>query len=480
MVSDTTLRQDVMAEVAKYKETVNQDPYRLNYHIMPPVGLLNDPNGFIQWKDSYHLFYQWMPFKTDHGAKFWGHYTSKDLVHWKHEEVALTPSEWFEKNGCYSGSAIEHDGKMYVFYTGNVKDDTGKRDSYQCLAVSHDGIHFDKKGPVIEVPEGYTPHFRDPKVWEQDGQFFMVIGAQTNDLKGAVALFTSKNLTDWDHVGILTGGGNGQLGEFGYMFECPDMFELGGKSILIFSPQGLTPEGMKYHNVYQAGYVCGQFDPMTGDYQHGEFEELDRGFDFYAPQTTLDQEGRRILMAWMSVPEQNEQQHPTIQYKWLHNMTIPRELKLVDGKVQQFPVKEIETLREGEAIQHTLMIQNEEIQLENMKGNSIELILEDIMIKKGFFYMAIGDAAKLVFSADEGVFTLERKSYVDGEIERRQCKLRELKAIRIFIDTSSVEVFLNKGEECFSSRFYPTHNEITVGGSDVKLELYKWRLKKIC
>lgn len=130
---------------------------------MPPVGLLNDPNGLIQWKGIYHVFYQWQPFKTGHGAKFWGHYTSTDLVNWQHEEAALAPSDWFDQNGCYSGSAFIDNGQMHVMYTGNVRDEQGNRETYQCLAVSEDGIHFQKKGVVATLPEGFTAHFRDPR-----------------------------------------------------------------------------------------------------------------------------------------------------------------------------------------------------------------------------------------------------------------------------------------------------------------------------
>src|SRR5690606_27727101 len=115
------LMEKAYNEVNKYRDKVLDDPYRLNYHLMPPVGLLNDPNGLIQYKGHYHVFYQWNPFATAHGAKFWGHYSSKDMVNWQEEPIALVPSEWYERNGCYSGSAIELDGKLYLFYTGNVK-----------------------------------------------------------------------------------------------------------------------------------------------------------------------------------------------------------------------------------------------------------------------------------------------------------------------------------------------------------------------
>ncbi|GIW49484.1 MAG: hypothetical protein KatS3mg080_0095 [Anoxybacillus sp.] len=121
-------------EVKKYASIVESDPNRLRYHLMPPVGLMNDPNGLIYWKGTYHVFYQWMPFQTTHGAKFWGHYTSRDFVHWERQAPALAPSEWFDRNGCYSGSAVDNDGVLTLFYTGNVKDDDGTRHTYQCMA----------------------------------------------------------------------------------------------------------------------------------------------------------------------------------------------------------------------------------------------------------------------------------------------------------------------------------------------------------
>lgn len=480
MTKDEQLRQEAYEEVEKQKSIVEQDPYRLTYHLMPPVGLLNDPNGFIQVDGVYHLYYQWMPFKTDHGAKFWGHYSSKDLVNWKHEEIALTPSEWYEKNGCYSGSAIEHEGKIYAYYTGNVKDDQNNRETYQCLAVSEDGVHFDKKGPLVYLPEGFTAHFRDPKVWRQNDMYYMVVGAQTKDLKGAVALLHSKDLLEWTYSGILAGGGKGKLGDFGYMFECPDLFHLDGKDILVFSPQGLEPQGMKFQNVYQAGYVVGEFDPQTGLYHHDDFEELDRGFDFYAPQTTIDHQGRRLLFGWMSVPDQNEQDHPTIEYKWIHNMTLPRELKLVDGKVYQVPVSELEQLRSEDAVTHSVTLRKEYKELDGIKGKSLEIIIQDIEITEGWLEILISDGGRIIYSSDQGVITFERKSYVDGTTEKRQCSLSELKNLRIFIDSSSVELFINDGQETFTSRIFPNplNDSITFGASkDASFTVLKWDLK---
>ena len=451
------LISDANAEVQKHQETVESDYYRLGYHLMPPVGLLNDPNGFIQYKGTYHLFYQWNPFKTGHGAKFWGHYISKDLIHWTHEEIALAPSDWFDKNGCYSGSAVSADGKMKLFYTGNVKDEQGNRETYQCLAESEDGVHFTKKGVVVELPDGYTAHFRDPKVWNHDDHWYMIVGAQSEDLQGKAALLKSVDLKEWHLLGNIAGSNEGQLGDFGYMWECPDLFSLHGKDVLIVSPQGLKPEGMLYNNVYQSGYFVGELNYETGKMSHGRFVELDRGFEFYAPQTTVDDKGRRLLFAWMGVPEQAEDQHPTIAHQWVHAMTLPRELVLVDEKLYQRPVAELDEQRVDEVLYENEVVASEMKQLEGVNGDQLELVVDVINNDAERFEIALRDEARIIYDVREERLTLERKSFSDNEraIEARHCKLTQLQQLRIFLDTSSIELFVNEGEEVFTARLFP-------------------------
>jgi beta-fructofuranosidase len=466
------------AEVKKHQETVESDYYRLKYHIMPPVGLLNDPNGFIQFNDTYHLFYQWNPFKTGHGAKFWGHYTSTDLIHWNHEEIALAPSEWFEKNGCYSGSAVEHDGKMLLYYTGNVKDEEGNRESYQCLAISEDGMHFDKKGPVVNLPEqGYTAHFRDPKVWEKDGKWYMVIGAQSEAEEGKVVLYRSANLTDWELLGEMTGSNSEQLDEFGYMWECPDLISLDGKDVLIVSPQGLEPEGDLYNNLYQAGYFVGRLNYENAKFSHGEFNELDRGFEFYAPQTTEDVKGRRLLFGWMGMPEENEEDHPTIEHGWIHTMTLPRELKLMNDKLYQIPVEELTELRQREVTVENAKLSQELQSFDGIDGDSLELLITSSDDLAFSMEINIRNNAKVLYNADEKKLSLERISFANGKWERRSCQLDSLSEMRIFLDTSSIEVFANGGEEVFTARIYPekSNKKISFSGQG-NILIKKWEL----
>ncbi|QPC47776.1 sucrose-6-phosphate hydrolase [Mangrovibacillus cuniculi] len=452
-VNDQQLRDAAWKAVEEKKDVVESDSYRLKFHVMPPVGLLNDPNGWIHWKGTYHLFYQWMPFKTDHGAKFWGHFTSKDLVNWKHEDIALTPSEWFEKNGCYSGSAISKEDELWLYYTGNLKNEKNERSTYQCLAISKDGLRFDKKGPVVELPEEYTPHFRDPKVWSQDGKYFMVVGAQTKEEKGAVALLSSIDGMEWKHERIIAGGGKDSLGDFGYMFECPDLFRLDQKDVLVFSPQGLEAQEWKYQNVYQAGYVMGEFNATDASYTFGAFHELDRGFDFYAPQTTEDEFGRRVLVAWMSVPDQHEQEHPTIKHGWIHCMTIPREIKIVQDKIYQLPVKELEELRLGTPREQQIELEGSTLTFE--AADAHELQLNDISLDGDWFAVEWSGAARFSYNKQTKMATLERVSYVDGLWEKRQCPVENVTDIQVFRDTSSIEVFVNGGEEVFTARIFP-------------------------
>ncbi|PYZ91619.1 sucrose-6-phosphate hydrolase [Salipaludibacillus keqinensis] len=474
------LHNRAYAEVKRHQQQVMADPYRQSFHLMPPVGLLNDPNGWIQWNGTYHMFYQWNPFAASHGAKFWGHYSSTDMVNWTEEPIALAPSEWFEKNGCYSGSAVDVNGQLTLMYTGNVKDEKGNRQSYQCVATSDDGVHFDKKGPVVdELPEGYTAHFRDPKVWQENGRWYMIIGAQTEDEQGRALLYQSEDFQTWTFTGPLAGAGIGQVDSFGYMWECPDMFSLEGKDILIVSPQGLEPEGMVYHNKYQAGYFIGEANLNDPVFHHGEFTELDRGFEFYAPQTTVDDRGRRIIVGWMGVPEQDEEDHPTIENQWVHCLTIPRELHLSNGRLLQKPVEELKQLRHTPVRFEQKEIHARTTQLDGIAGTTVELLFENLSTVGELFEWTFRGDARLIYNKQERIMTLERKHIKTRLMERRQCYVEQLHDVQIFMDSSSLEIFINGGEEVFTSRYFPDPSDqsITIRSSQpAAITVQKWDL----
>lgn len=452
-----------------------ESKYRLNYHHMPAQGLLNDPNGLVEKDGVYHVFYQWNKDECDHGAKVWGHYTTENFVEWKIEEIALDTNNYYEVNGCYSGSAILKDDKINLFYTGNVKKEDDVRISYQCLAIEQEDGTYEKIGPVIDtIPEGYTAHFRDPKVWEKEGKYYMVLGAQRDDLIGEIVLFDSENLKDWNFLGSIY-----NKKDLGYMLECPDIFTLNDTDVLLCSPQGLEPKGDLYNNVFQSGYILGNLDYKDIGFEGKEFIEIDRGFDFYAPQTFVDSKGRRIMYAWMGIEGEN---HPTITHEgWVHALTLPRELQMKDGKLIQKPLDEMKELRD-EKLSYDNIEFNDTLELSGLEGNSYELIVEfenvdaesyGIKLRKGS-----GEEIVIKFENNRLILDRENTPYLDGV---RACKVEgEKHKLHIFMDKSSMELFYGNGEEVFTTRVFSGEDANGIeffsnsGKSKInKLEFYK-------
>ena len=126
------------------------------------------------------------------------------------------------------------------------------------------------------------------------------------------------------------------------MWECPDYFEIDRHDVILFCPQGIQAENERYRNIYQSGYMIGHLDIENMIFDHQSFQELDDGFDFYAPQTFTDKNGKRILIGWMGLPEMN---YPTDSEGWAHCLTIPRELTIEKDKLKQRPLKNLELLR---------------------------------------------------------------------------------------------------------------------------------------
>jgi len=437
------------------------DRFRPAYHISPKAGLLNDPNGLIQFNGQYHIFYQWNPFACDHSQKYWGHYISDDLVHWREVSPALAPDASYDANGCYSGSAFVHNDELYLFYTGNLRYGPNQqgRVSSQCLAKSKNGIDFEKVGIVIDgQPSGYTAHFRDPKIWQAGSAWYAVLGGQTESLQGQVLLYRSENLTEWQFLGAIAGSGIAPFDDLGYMWECPDLFYLNPHWVLLASPQGLAPQGMKYHNIYQSGYLIGDLNLENPHFSTQHFEELDRGFDFYAPQSFEDKQGRRIMLAWMGLPEESPQ--PSTEYGWIHQMTLPRELTVRGNKLFQNPVAELAALRQSHIAHQDLFFEGV-LSLDGIAGDCYELRAEFINLQSNFSLKlrSNGQDQYVLLHIDplQKIITLDRKHAGSGDGGIRQCQIESVESMElvIYMDKSSLEIFINQGAEVFSSRLFP-------------------------
>ncbi|TXC89300.1 sucrose-6-phosphate hydrolase [Metabacillus litoralis] len=444
-------------EMEELKKKVNNSEWRQSFHIQPETGLLNDPNGFCFFNGEYHLFYQWFPLGPVHGLKYWYHTKSQDLVTWENVGVGIKPNHDYDSHGAYSGSAIQHNDQLYLMYTGNTRDENWERHPYQVVAKMNNQGRITKpqQANITEVPSGYTDHFRDPKVWKSGDLFYAIIGAQRENLTGCAVLYKSDNLLDWTFLGEV----KTQLNEFGYMWECPDYFELNDSGVFIFSPQGLEASGDDYQNIYQSGYIVGQkLDLQTKDFSHSRFNELDRGFDFYAPQTTLAQDGRRILVGWMGLPEID---YPTDQDGWAHCLTLPRELTIKNEKLFQKPIIELQKLRKSkQVVEATLTNETRKF----FSGVTFELICELKEYNSTQFGIEIrasdDEHTSIMYDSIEKKIIVDRsksgQSLAKEYGEQRKCTMSDdhIK-FHIFVDVSSVELFINDGEEVFTSRIFP-------------------------
>ena len=427
------------------------DPDRLAFHIEPELGWLNDPNGLVQVGDTYHIYHQYDPFDAAHGGPvLWNHLTTKDFVTYENHGPALFPDSDMDSSGAYSGSAFVHDGKIHYFYTGNVKhfdrDDydyvlTG-REQNQIHMVTDNPDELGEKRVAVgprDYPDDIGTHVRDPKILEHDGVFYMVLGARTKDDRGCVLVYTSCDLESWQYATRI------ELDEkFGFMWECPDLFEVDGELVLVCCPQGVPAEGWRYRNPHQCVWFRIEADWETPSFkivEQGLPSMVDAGFDFYAPQSFEDAAGRRLMIGWVGCPDATAE-NPTVERGWQCALTAPRELSMRDGKLCQWPAREIEKLcgegvrvAAGELVEEPGRLFDVVISCQDAKAFELE-------IREGVF----------VRYAD-GVLTLDMGDEGYGR-DQRSVELSELRDLRVLSDTTMVEIFANGGEAALTSRAY--------------------------
>ena len=462
------------------------------FHVTPPIGWMNDPNGFSIYQGKIHLFYQYHPYSDVWGPMHWGHCISDDFVNWKELPVALAPDQACDAAGCFSGSAAETADGHALVYTGvketTKEDGTKEVIQQQCLATG-DGIcyHKAKENPVIsceQLPEGFSREdFRDPKIWKEDDRYYLVAGNRDALGNGQVVLFTSENLKKWKYVSVLADN----QGRYGSMWECPDFFALGEKHVLLVSPMDMQAEEDVFHNGNQSIALIGTYDREKSRLMEEQIVLLDAGTDFYATQTLQTQDGRRIMIAWMQSWDMLIQ--PPGQ-KWNGMMTIPRELELKEGVLYQNPVRELEKYRTDPVFCCNRKIAGT-CAIPGVKGRVLDLTLE--IVGGDFKHFTIQ------FAKDETHFTrvcydrTREKIIFDRTYSgitrdvvcQRSMRIKkplETLKLRLILDVFSAELFVNDGVQAMSSIFFtpPSAQDIVFscdGTARVNLEKYRITLK---
>lgn len=426
-------------------------------HLKAPDNWVNDPNGFIYYNGYYHLFYQYFPYGPRWGTMHWGHAVSRDLVTWEHKGIALYPSTMADQNGCFSGSAIEEDGKLYLFYTGVRYEVVNPEDPHTCLneqfestqlmIFSEDGFHFDNEHgkeiiipPITDPALGSRTHTRDPKIWRGKDAWYLILGSTVEEEYGEVLFYRSEDLHTWTYVNK---GFKGK--EYGWMWECPDLFRTKGGDVLFLSAMGLLNNGEKERNqsiCFPATFNEESCSILIPD----KYQYLDYGMDLYAPQTTLDQEGRRIMTAWLRMPK-------VTPGGWIGMFCLPRVVEIQNGHIF-FRIHPNIRNAYSQVIRDTTQLNNSD------SGYLVSFTLsEGEKINIGGYLISrkenrIITDRSAVYPAFEGAHLISESPDTNYNNQDGSCRLD------VIVDSNLIEVYINDGEYVISNTVYELGKEI--------------------
>lgn len=320
----------------------------------------------------------------------------------------------------------------------------------------------------------YTEHQRDPKIIfnENNGKYYIVVGAQTKEQKGCVVVYSSDSPTEkWSFAGQLKVPG---FEDFGDMWECPSIEKISGYDVLIFCPQHLTLPG-RGGTVHHNGYLLGHMDweSLTFTPDNTKFHVLDFGFDSYAAESAANPKDSKkaILVAWMGLPDAS---YPTDEEDWSGCLTLPRELRVRDRRLIQQPLDSLRSLR-GEKIDlESTDVLPRVCEMEIIsRGGDLKLHLFAKKDDKVGLTIIYDDALKEI-TVDRSC--LEKRFNTEQGEQRTRPLPKGLFHLRIFIDKSSVEIFVNDGDAVFSSRVFPMNDENRFY-IDADASVHLWKLK---
>ena len=447
------------------------DPHRPQYHFLPAANWMNDPNGPIYWQGVYHMFYQYNPNGAFWGDMHWGHAVSEDMVHWKHRPIALAPTPGGpDKDGVFSGCAVIDNGVPTVIYT-SVNPET------QSIATSGGNLNEWKKyphNPVIAAPPAGldVTGFRDPCVWKDGDSWLMALGSGFRGKGGAVLLYESKDLRQWNYLGPLV---TGRMKEgvtakdpvdSGEMWECPDFFPFDGKHLLVYS----TERVVKY---------------LLGRWEDRQFlTETMGGVDFgsyYAARTMANTGDRRILWGWLTESRTVEAQKAA---GWSGVMSLPRELTRYGSQVQMRPSKEVESLR-GQHLGADAAGDCLEIHAEIDPAGSPQAGLKVRAAPDG------SEQTLVYYDRTQRLICVDRSRASTNPAADRSMQSGPFMLtrgdplrLRMFLDGSVIEIFAND-RFCLSARVYPEGPRSTglglysTAGAAKMLSFDVWQMRPI-
>ena len=427
----------------KYSETfdtTNREKFRPAYHHTPLYGWMNDPNGMFYKDGVWHLYYQYNPYGSQWENMTWGHSTSRDLIHWETQPLAIE-SDWL--GTIFSGSCVTNGNEVVAFYT------SAGQHQVQSMAVSKDGGQTFEKYSGNPVLTSDVPDFRDPKAfWNEDAKVWNLILAAGQEMR----IYSSKDLKDWTYESSF----GKDYGNHGGVWECPDLFKIDGKWVLLCN---INPGGPFGGSATQ--YFIGDFDgkKFTCESMPKVTKWLDYGKDHYATVSFYNApENRRVVLAWMS-NWQYANQVPTKQFRSANS--IPRDLGIFkygeETYVSVVPSKEMLAVRGQKMKKPTEACEI----VVDVKG-SATIVLSN----------AKGEQVIMNYDAQKQIFSMDRMK--SGEVsfsEAFPCVTTaptygNIRQLRIFIDRCSIEAFDSDGKVAMTNLVFPSepYNNIKVKG----------------
>lgn len=434
---------------------MNQRP---RIHFTSHKNWLNDPNGFSKIEDTYHLFYQYNPYGVKWGNMSWGHATSHDLMHWKHLPIAMTGDQDYDKEGVFSGTVFYEEGNIHLYYTG-VANPPGKPHgpwiSTQCHATTEDGVTYikDPDNPIVEPDPRYTDahDFRDPKVFKKDQDYFMLVAAGYKR-KGRMVLLRSKDRIEWEWFTLI------EKEDTGYMWECPDLFEIGGKDHIILSTMGTG--GPEFPNEVLIG-SC-QVNYESGESSLGDLNILDYGKTMYAPQTMANQTDPIVFIGWLMMKE------PFTDHEWTGIMIFPREIYHdalgyrydVAGSIRQAFSKTLPTRMTNEPVPlpEIFRLKLEIKCQEDFSFAILDRCDEDWDMGVDHINLEKSYGLTFSYSKEDSTLAITRETSSLGDKALKESAntysivhREEVMDLIIYVDVCVVEIFINKGRKVVST-----------------------------
>lgn len=439
------------AQIALTKQMIHRgNAFYPRYHLTPPAGRMGVPHSLLWFGDRYHFFYQHNPLSANPGRMYWGHATSTDLLRWFHEPLALAPDTEADIGGCSSGCAINDNGHLSLIYTGQKTSPCQSMAGQSlCLATSEDGARFEKQGVILSPPTGIA-EFRDPEVCFRAGQWWMVVNGRSDQNTEHCLIYRGNSLTDWTLVGSTLSVRSPVRG-------YADRFIEDQLLLLTASGPGDDPDGLDPR----------QISPIGSEETHHYIKTVppvSRGQDFSAPLSCLTPDGRRILIASMQTPGAAI---PTLPQGWAGYMSLPRELTGSGGKWLQQPAREVRNLRRQTHSLQAGRISAHCVIHDNALAIEAELCWDTEHSDAKTYGLQLGSGTTLMIDQQAGWLTLYRSPPDEHPNDPQRIPLPTGSCItlRVFIDISSLEVFINDGGQVLSARIYP-------GENDRKLSLY--------